>query len=429
VTTHRQHTHSDVLIIGGGAIGLACAYYLAKSGCSVGIIEKETVGAKASHGNCGIVFVSDLPPLCVPGAIRHELIRTLRGTSPLYIPPRFDIGLAGWLVRFAANCTRRHRKHAMRVRNDLLGWSHALLKALVAEERLACDFAQRGLLMAFTDPAAMAGYAATSRLLEPYGLAATFFDRHAVHQLEPALGKRVCGGWHHAPDSHLRPERFIRELDRTVRAKGVVIIEGSPLVRVECRRGRLIAAHTPYHRYTADHYILAAGAWSPVIGRQLGLRLPVQPGKGYSITMQRPAVCPSMPCYLVERNTVVTPWKNGYRLGGTMEFSGFDDRLNRKRLANIEQSAAIYLRTPFGKPVIERWTGLRPMTPDDLPVIGRSPSINNLIVATGHGMLGISTATGTGRIVADMVLGKPSAIDPGPLSIERFRGRFGNGRR
>ena len=418
----RGDNHSDVLVIGGGVIGLACAYYLARAGRSVRIIEKETVGAGASHGNCGLIFVSDLPPLCVPGAVRHELWRTLRGDSPLYIKPRADFGLARWLLRFAAHCTARHRTHVIRVRDSLLRLSHGLLKALIADEKLACDFEQRGALMAFIDPAAMAGYAATNRLLAEYGMEAAFYNRRAVRELEPALNERVCGGWHHPHDSHLRPERLMAEWRRVLLARGVTIEEGRPLREMETRAGKLVAVRTPGERFTAGDFILAAGAWSAGIGRQLGLHIPVQPGKGYSITMERPTACPSMPCYLFERNVVLTPWQSAYRIGGTMEFSGFDDRLTEKRLAGIEQSAAMYLKTPPGAPATERWTGLRPMMADDLPVIGRVPDIGNLFAATGHGMLGISTATGTGRLVADMILGAPPRIDPAPFAIERFGG-------
>ena len=416
----EQNHHSDVLIIGGGAIGLACAHYLARSGCSVRIIEKSRVGDGASHGNCGLIFVSDLPPLCVPGAVRHEVERLLKGTSPLYVKPRPDIGLAGWLLRFAINCNAAHRERAIRARDGLLRVSHELLKSLIRDERLACDFEQRGVLMAFTDPATLAGYAATNRLLAPYGLDATFCDRDAVHQLEPALSDEVCGGWYHQRDSHLRPERFVDALDRFVRQQGVVVVENCPLGEVEVRRGRVVAANTAKGRFTAGHYVLAAGAWSPDIGRTLGLKIPVQPGKGYSITMQRPTICPSIPCYLYERNVVVTPWQSGYRLGGTMEFSGFDDQLNQRRLANIEQSAARYLKTPLGRPLIERWAGLRPMTHDDLPIIGRATNPDNLVIATGHGMLGISTATGTGQLVTDLILEKTPRIDPRPYALIRF---------
>lgn len=419
VNHHASH-HSDILVAGGGVIGLACAYYLSRAGRSVRIIERQTMGAGASHGNCGLIFVSDLPPLCSPGAIGHELMRTLRGTSPLYIKPRPDPALALWLLRFATNCNTRHREHAIKSRDAILRASGELFKDLFRDEALDCDFDRRGVLMAFIDPATMAGYENTNRLLEPFGLAAEFLDRRAIRKIEPALGDQVCGGWYHRADSHLRPAFLMTAWTRAARQYGVEINEGCRLDGFDMRRGTVSGVRTNRGRYTADQIILATGAWTPAIGRQLGVRIPVQPGKGYSITTQRPPCCLRVPCYLYERNVVATPWQSGFRLGGTMEFSGFDDHLNEKRLKNLETSAALYLKTPLGRQVTERWTGLRPMSVDDLPIIDRVPGINNLYLATGHGMLGLSTATGTGRLITDMVLGKTPPFDPRPFSIRRF---------
>jgi D-amino-acid dehydrogenase len=420
VVNPDESMHSDVLVVGGGVIGLACAYYLARSGQSVRIIEQDQMGAGASHGNCGLIFISDLPPLCSPGAIHSELLRTLKGESPLYIKPRPDLPLAFWLLRFAANCNARHLERAIRARDAILRVSGELFTDLFADEPLDCDFENRGVLMAFTHPKTMADYEKTNRLLEPFDLAAVFHDHRSVHRLEPALSDRVCGGWHHRKDSHLRPEALMKNWVRVARDRGINIQEGCRLERFETRKGAATAAITSTGRLTADHFVLAAGAWTQTIGRQLGLRIPVQPGKGYSITTDRPAICPTLPCYFYERNVVATPWASGYRLGGTMEFSGFNHELDQRRLEHLETSAGIYLRTPTGKRVSERWTGLRPMCTDDLPIIDRIPGLNNLYVATGHGMLGLTTATGTGRLIADMVLGRRPAFDPEPFSIRRF---------
>lgn len=420
ILSHNTSLHSEILVVGGGVIGLSCAYYLARAGRSVRLIEQEAMGAGASHGNCGLIFVSDLPPLCTPGAIGHELVRTIRGTSPLYIKPRPDLSLAFWLLRFAANCNPRHMKHAIRARDSILRVSGELFTDLFADGKLACDFDQRGVLMAFTNPAAMENYEKTNRLLEAFGLAATFHDRRKAQKIEPALSDRVCGGWHHGADSHLRPDSLMSAWTREALEKGVSIDEGCRLDGFDTVGGSVHGARTSNGRYTADRFILAAGAWTPAIGRQLGIRIPVQPGKGYSITMDRPSVCPEIPCYLYERNVVVTPWQSGYRLGGTMEFSGFDHHLNQRRLDNLTTSAALYMRTPVGRRVAERWTGLRPMSVDDLPIIDRMPNLDNAYIATGHGMLGLSTATGTGRLITDMILGRSPPFDPAPFSMKRF---------
>ena len=243
--------HSDVLIAGGGIIGLACAWYLARSGQSVRIVEQETMGAGASHGNCGIVFISDLPPLCVPGAVSHELKRMLRGDSPLYIKPRPDVPLAFWLLRFAAHCTKKHRGRAIRARETILRTSMELFHELFEEEILDCDFERRGVLMAFSDPAALDRYDRTNRLLEPYGLAATFHDRRSVHHLEPALNDRVCGGWHHEADSHLRPETLMAAWTQAARKKGVAIEEGCRLEGFDIRRGILHGCVTSAGQFTS----------------------------------------------------------------------------------------------------------------------------------------------------------------------------------
>ncbi len=412
--------HSDILVVGGGVIGLACAYYLSQSGRSVRIIERETMGAGASHGNCGLIFVSDLPPLCAPGAIGHEVIRTLRGTSPLYIKLRPDLSLFFWLLRFAAKCTPSHLAHAVEAREAILRISGELWSELVEREGLSIDFEQRGVLMAFIDPAAMAGYEKTNRLLEPFGLAASFYDDKAIRQLEPALNHRVCGGWYHRADSHVRPEFLMAAWTNVVQRQGVVVNEGCRLEQFHVQNDIVAVARTTSGDFTADQFILAAGVWTPGIARQLNVGIPVVPGKGYSVTMERPAVCPKIPCYLYERNVVATPWQSGYRLGGTMEFSGFDAHLNHRRLGNLETSAALYLQPPTGRQVTERWSGLRPMSVDDLPIIDRMPGATNLYVATGHGMLGLSTATGTGHLVTDMILGRRPPLDPAPYSIARF---------
>jgi D-amino-acid dehydrogenase len=413
-------SHSDVLVIGGGVIGMACAYYLIQSGKSVRIIEQDTIGAGASHGNCGLIFVSDLPPLCSPGAIRKELGRLVRGTSPLRIKLRPDLPLYLWLLRFAAFCNKRHLRHSIGTRGMFLGISNDLLNGLISREKLDCDFDRRGILMVFTDPDAMEDYTDTNRLMEPYGLAAEFLDRDQIHRLEPALNENVCGGWHHRADSHLRPDTLMAAWHRNIQRQGVRIIENCRFKEFEVRNGKASAARTTTGRFTADQFVLAAGAWTTALGHQLDLHIPVQPGKGYSITMARPAVCPSTPCYLYERNMVVTPWQSGYRLGGTMEFSGFNHDLDRQRLENLKTSAARYMRTPVGQPVTEEWTGLRPMCADDLPIIDRTPNLENVIVATGHGMLGLTTATGTGLLVADMIMERRPAFDPRPFSIKRF---------
>jgi D-amino-acid dehydrogenase len=415
----KKH-RTDVLVIGGGVIGLACAYYLATSGRQVHLIDQDTVGAGASHGNCGLLFFSDLPPLCVPGAARKELCHILDRNAPLLVSLDADISKFVWLLRFAAKCNPAHLRRAVIAREKMLRLSHRLYRELLADETVTCDWQRRGVLMVYQNQADMDAYAATNALLAPYGLAARALSRAEAVNLEPALRPEICGAWHHEVDSHLRPEKLVQALLALVRRKGVTIDEHCGVRAFETAGGRITAAVTARGHYAADTFVLAAGAWTPLVAKSAGVRVPIQPGKGYSLTLRRPQICPRIPCYLHGARVVVTSWADSLRLGGTMEFSGFNLRLDRNRLANLREAAKDYLHPFAGATVLEEWVGMRPMTHDDLPIIGRSPAWPNLLLASGHGMMGLTMATGTGRLVADLAGGLEPAFNPAPFSPFRF---------
>jgi len=402
-------------------VGLACAHYLAQAGRRVRVLEQGPAGAGASCGNCGLVFVSDIVPLCVPGAVRKQIFGMLRRSSPLYIKPAFDPARIAWLLRFAGMCRADFLPHAMRARAAILESSARLFEELVQGRAIEAEYEQKGVLLVFRTEAAMRGYEWVNTRLDPYGLAAEALVGKALAAVEPALRPDIYGAWYHRADRHLRPERLLQSWKRSLTATGVAIEEDCGLTRFRVAGDRIVAAATAKGERSAEHYVLAAGAWASDIARQINVKLPVQPGKGYIITMERPAVCPRIPCYLYERRVVATPWPSGYRIGGTMEFSGLSFSLNAKRLGALKTAAGEYLRDPLGYPVVEEWAGLRPMTYDDLPVIGPVPRCRNLILATGHGMLGITTAPATGKLVAELVCGRPPHIDPQPFAVSRFR--------
>ncbi len=412
--------HSDVLIVGGGVVGLACAYYLNQDGKKVRIVEKETVGSGASHGNCGLLFFSDLSPICSPGAVGKEFIRVIKGKSPLYIAPRFDAELFWWLLKFVGKCNPSHLAHAIKARADLMQYSMDLFHELFSSEHLECDEERKGVLIVFKDNANIDAYGKANMRLKPFGFDARFYDQKALLKLEPALKENVKGAWYHPKDHHLRPDWLMKAWKRAILEKGVLIEENCRVTDLLSKGGRVAGVETSKGVYTADHHVLASGAWTPGISKMVGVKVPVQPGKGYSITMDRPKICPGITCYLYESNTVATPFKSGYRLGGTMEFSGFNDNLIKKRIENLRKAAKAYMKSPLGYPVREEWVGIRPMTHDDLPIIDKSPNHENLYLATGHGMIGLTTATATGRIISDMVSGKIPDIDPEPFSLKRF---------
>jgi D-amino-acid dehydrogenase len=230
----------------------------------------------------------------------------------------------------------------------------------------------------------------------------------------------VVGAYFNPGDAHLRPDRYVAELARVVRAKGGTIEEGARIDAIEREDGRISRVQTSAGDFSGAHVVLALGAWTPALARQLDIRVPIQPGKGYSITYTRPTICPSLPLVLKERSVCVTAWSSGYRLGSTMEFAGYDTSLNRRRLDALKRGAREYLLEPEGPHVVEDWYGWRPMTPDDLPMLGRAPGTENLVLATGHGMLGVSMSAISGLLVSEVVTGKAPSLDIAPYAVSRF---------
>lgn len=410
---------SDVLILGGGVIGLACALFLLRAGRGVTVLEQNTVGSGASHGNCGTITPSHLP-LHAPGTLAKGLKWMLKADAPLYIKPSLDPALLGWLLRFARLCNARDFHATAVVKARLLLASRERLAALIHDERLACEFEDSGTLYVYRDEAAYAPAAAEAQLLRELGVPVAVLDGAALRAREPALNASVVGGHFHAGDARLRPNAFVAELARAVHAAGGRICEQTAVTGFRIDAGRIEAVATTQGEFAGDEVLLALGAWSPRFAKALSLRLPIVPGKGYSITYARPRLAPVIPLVLKECGVCVTSWDSGYRLGSTMEFAGYDTRLNRTRLDALARGAAEYLHDPVGPRIEEEWYGWRPMTPDDLPVLGRAGSLANLWLATGHGMLGVSLAAITGQLLAELICGRPPALDVAPYSPARF---------
>ena len=411
--------HDDVLIIGGGAIGLATALALLEAGRGVRILEAGAVGGGASHGNCGTITPSHAPPLAAPGVVAQALRWMFTPDAPLYLKPRVDPALWHWLLRFAARCNPRDWRQSTQARAALLNDARARLADWVSRYGLQCEFEEEGLDYVFRDPRKFQQYVDESVVLKTFGIATQVFGGTDYEREEPAMLPGVAGAIRFPGDARLRPDRYVAELARVVRERGGVIEEQCRVDRLEPTSDGVRLATSQGERKGGEA-VIALGAWTPAFARRLGIRAPIQPGKGYSITYSRPARVPRHPMVLKDRSVCVTVWGSGFRLGSTMEFSGHDDTLNATRLAALERGAREFLREPVGAEVHERWCGWRPMTWDDLPLLGRAPGQRKVWIAAGHGMLGISMSTATGQLMADLMTGRPPAFDPSPYRPERF---------
>ncbi len=413
-------THSDVLVLGGGVIGLSCALLLRREGVDVRVLERGTAGCGASHGNCGTLTPSHAIPLTVPGTPWRALRWMLHRDAPLYVSPKPDWSRWRWLVGFTRRCNLALARRVAVARSAILQRSWTLLPRLLTEEGIECEYTPSGNLFVYRDAHALADDRAEVAWLHELGIAAQELSGGEVERMEPALLPGVVGGILHADDAQLRPDRLVDGLARRVRERGGAIETGVTVEGFRHGHDRIRAVRTSRGEFSGERVIMALGAWTPRVAAMLDLHVPIQPGKGYSITTSRPDPCPHHSLVLREPSVCVTAWGSGFRLGSTMEFSGYDARLNRTRLDALRRGARDYLRVPLGDRLREEWWGWRPMCVDELPLIGSVRRFNNLLLATGHGMLGMSMSAATAELVASLVTGKTPVLDPHPYAPVRF---------
>lgn len=410
---------TDVLIVGAGVIGLCSAWYLLQSGRSVRLLDQARPGAGASHGNCGTITPSHAPPLAAPGVPLQALRWMLHGDSPLYIRPRLDPRLWAWLLRFAGRCRSDAAWwQSARGKAALLRASRAELPRLLEAATIECEFVASGLLYAYRDAASFERQWQQQAYLPDLGIAVERWDAARTAAAEPALKPGVVGGIYFPDDAVLRPDRYVAGLAAAVQRAGAEVIAQARVTAIEADQARVRLDDG--RRFGGRQLLLATGAWSPKLASNLGLALPIQPGKGYSITYTAPGLAPRRPLVLRERSVCVTAWGSGFRLGSTMEFAGYDDCLNRTRLDALVRAARDYLVEPEGPQRLEEWFGWRPMVYDDLPIIGAAPRHPNCFLAAGHGMLGVSMSAATGQLVATLMSGAAPMLDPSPYSPQRF---------
>ena len=414
---HRQHT----VIIDGGIIGAFAAYYLQKAGRQVTIVGRSNFGAAASHGNCGYVSPSHVLPLCRPGQIMNGLKGLFSTQRALRIQPKLSLSFWSWMLKFASRCNERDALEAGTARHALLQSAAELYRDVIREENLQVEWTEDGLLFVFRDQHEFDHYRSIDKwLIDNFGVAAQAIEgSDALTRLEPALKPGLAGAWLYKIDAHLRPSKLMSELKRVLVERGVRIIENCEVKGFVMNGGRATAVHTSAEQIAADEFVVCTGSWTPFLNQELGCKIPIQPGKGYSITMPRPKLCPRYPMILEECHVAITPFHEGYRVGSTMEFAGYDTSLNRSRLNYLRTGAAQYLHEPTADPVEEEWYGWRPMTWDGKPYIDRSPRFSNVWIAAGHNMLGISMGTSTGKLVAEMLTGETPHIDVKPFRVGR----------
>lgn len=411
---------SEVTVVGAGVIGLATAYYLAKQGAAVRVLEARRIGRGASWGNGGWISPSLAGPLPARGVPGYALRSIGKPGSAVHLVPRADPELARWAWGFCRRCNDRDHVAGVHATARLGARSHELYDALAAD---GVDFRHRrnGLVMASLDRHRAEQELDHLRLVEEYGYPVPdrLLDGAELAAAEPFLSAGVAAGFVVEGESHVDPASLTRGLAAAVRALGGEILEGAEVTAVDRSGRRSTRLHTTAGQIETEQVLLAAGAWSAPLGGMLGARVPVQAGKGYSFSTE-PATPPARPLYLLDAKVAVTPLWGRVRFAGVMELSGLNLRLDRRRIDAIVAGARPFAAEWPAGPVRDPWVGMRPVAPDGLPVLGRLPGYDNVYVATGHAMSGITLAPASGLAMADLILTGRQPDVLRPFAPERF---------
>ena len=417
----RMTEKSDVLVIGGGVIGVCSAYYLAKRGCAVTLVERGEICSGSSYGNSGLVVPSHSVPLAAPGVLSQGLRWLLDPVSPFYIKPRLDLDLVRWLWWFQQASRMEPMRKGVPVLRDLSQASLELYRELADQGELEFGFRQQGWLQIFRSESLLAKALAEARLLREFGLESTLLDTDRVREMEPNVRPSIIAGIHFPDDAHLIPHRFVHEMADGARRAGAVLRTGTEVLEMKTSRTRVTRVVTNRGDFRPEQVVLAAGSWSPRVARTVGLDVPVQPAKGYSVTVKAPANTPRVPLMLADAKVAATPMGNKLRFGGTLELAGLDLSVNLPRVRAILRAAQAHLVGMEELDLHEIWRGLRPLTPDGLPFIGRTRKLNNLLLATGHATIGISLGPITGKLISEVAAQEAVSQDLSRLEPERFQ--------
>jgi D-amino-acid dehydrogenase len=411
-------------IIGAGVIGLSTAYYCARRGFQVTVVERKSAQRDGcSFGNAGMIVPSHFVPLAAPGMIGLALKWMWNPASPFYIKPRLDFDLLDWGWKFWRAATPEHVCRAAPLLRDLTLASRKCFEELAALPKVDFGLVKKGLLMLCQSQHTLDEEARTAERARALGIPADVLDARQTAALDPAARMEIVGAVHFPLDCHLVPDRFMAVLQAQAEQLGVRFLWNCEALdfRTDGRRVQTLTT-TMGHDVDVDEIVLCGGAWAAQVSRKLGLRLPLQAGKGYSLTLQKPRQLPNLCSICTEARLAVTPMAGALRVGGTMEIAGLQEDIKPLRVQQIVRSFCQYF--PEFKPAdfegVPPWRGLRPCSPDGLPFVGRTRRFANLSVAAGHAMMGLSLGPVTGNLIAELLAGEALPCDISMLSPDRY---------
>ena len=410
----------EVVIIGGGIIGLCSAYYLQKEGCTVTIIDQSDMTKGASFVNAGYITPSHIIPLAAPGMITKGLKWMFDTASPFYVKPRLDKDFLQWAWAFKKSATASKVEKAIPIIKEINILGRTLYEEIKQSGDFNFHYERKGLLMLYkTDKAGEEEWEVGQRAIKE-GLNVNHITAEEVKKMEPDAAIDCKGAVYFDSDAHMTPKEFMAEMVSYLKEKGVTFYTHEKVQDLVISKDAIKEVMTTKRKLKADEVLIAAGSWSPLLTRKLGVKIPIQAGKGYRINTERETGI-TIPALLVEAKVAVTPMNGFTRFAGTMELAGINDTINPKRVKAISKSVSNYYQGLSLTKEEEATAdyGLRPCSPDGLPYIGRTHKYKNLIIASGHAMMGWSLGPPTGKLVSEIISDKKLSLDIKPFHPDR----------
>ena len=408
-------------IVGGGVIGLCCAHYLEEAGWKVTVLDRSDMTDGTSYGNAGMIVPSHFIPLAAPGVIWKGIKWMLDDKSPFTISKKIDLSLLAWVYKFWQSSSQKKVLAAAPILRDYNIMSREAYHELGQLFNFASG--QVGLLMLYQDPKVAAEERETALMAQNLGIEANILSAAELDVLDPTIKISAAGGVHYPGDAHLDPRLFMEGLRESLQRRGVKIETGIEVTALRSEANRISTLLCRGgKRISVDHMVVTAGIQSSELVRSLGIRLPMQPGKGYSFTLPSQIIKPSIPSILCDAKVAMTPMGANLRIGGTMEIGNASDRIDLKRVEGIMESVSKYYPqiNPSGFSQSDIWYGLRPCSPDGLPYVGALKSVDNAWIASGHAMMGMSLGPATGKIICELLCGRKPDLQLDLFEPHRF---------
>ncbi len=411
----------NVIVIGGGITGLCCAYYLSKAGHSVTVLDRGDMSSGVSYLNAGYITPSHFVPLAAPGVVSQGLKWMLNASSPFYVQPRWDTDFFRWGMLFRRSSTAAHVRQSIPVLKELNLRSRTLYEQMRDDWELPFHYERKGLLMVYRSSKGEEEERTMAELARQEGLQVELLEGSSLQELQPAFSSEVLGAVHYHSDAHMTPTVFMDSLKKVLSARGVVFERGQQIKGFLTENKRIRFVESKDALFEADEVVLSAGSWTGELASVLDIRLPLQGGKGYSMEVHRPTGI-TLPAILSEAKVAVTPMSGFTRFAGTMEFSGNNTIIRKKRVQAIVGAVENYYTDVKLTPAEQdrAVAGLRPITPDGLPYLGRTRAYSNLTIATGNAMMGWSLGPISGLLVAQVINGELPELSLAPFSPDRF---------